>query len=78
MNMTRREMIKLSAAAFAASAVGIPFAGSLRAGEQDVVVDKWIKGACRFCGTGCGIFLGVRGGKLVGIRGNPKARAAQA
>ena len=73
MNMTRREMIKLSAAAFAASSLGIPFAGSLRAGEQDIVVDKWIKGACRFCGTGCGIFLGVRDGKLVGIRGNPNA-----
>lgn len=73
MAMTRREMIKMSAAAFAASAVGIPFAGSLRAGPEDVLVDKWIKGACRFCGTGCGIFLGVRDGQLVGIRGNPKA-----
>ncbi len=73
MAMTRREMIKMSAAAFAAGALGIPFPRITSAGEQDVVVDEWIKGACRFCGTGCGIFLGVRNGKLVGIRGNPKA-----
>ncbi len=73
MDITRRDMIKLSAATFAASALNIPFAGALKAGEGDVVVDKWIKGACRFCGTGCGIFIGVRGGKAVGIRGNPKA-----
>jgi nitrate reductase (cytochrome) len=74
MNVTRREMIKLSAAAFAAGTLNIPFAKSAAAqGEQDVVVDKWIKGACRFCGTGCGVYVGVRNGQAVGIRGNPQA-----
>jgi nitrate reductase NapA len=72
MNVTRREMIKLSAAAFAASALNIPFAKSVEAGDR-VVVDKWIKGACRFCGTGCGVYVAVRGGKVVGVRGNPQA-----
>lgn len=72
MTMTRREMIKLSAAAFAAGALNIPF-GNNEAQAQDIEVDEWIKGACRFCGTGCGIYLGVRDGKLAGIRGNPKA-----
>ncbi|MBM4328234.1 MAG: nitrate reductase [Deltaproteobacteria bacterium] len=73
MRMTRREMIKLSAAAFAAGALNIPFADSAEAQGDDVVVDEWIKGACRFCGTGCGVYIGVRGGKVVGIRGNPEA-----
>ncbi len=73
MDVTRRELIKLSAAAFAAGALNIPLPNHLLAGERNVVVDKWIKGACRFCGTGCGIFAGVRNGKMVGIRGNPKA-----
>jgi nitrate reductase NapA len=65
-------MIKLSAAAFAAGALNISFPRSAEAGDK-VVVDKWIKGTCRFCGTGCGVYVGVRGGKIVGVRGNPKA-----
>ncbi|MFH0822339.1 MAG: nitrate reductase [Pseudomonadota bacterium] len=72
MDLTRRELIKMSAAAFAAAALNIPFRGTAGA-EEDIEVDKWIKGACRFCGTGCGVYLGVRGGKVVGIRGNPEA-----
>ncbi len=72
MKITRREMIKLSAAAFAASALNIPFAKPAAA-QDEIEVDKWIKGTCRFCGTGCGVFVGVRNGRIVGIRGNPKA-----
>ncbi|MDQ7785123.1 MAG: nitrate reductase [Desulfomonilaceae bacterium] len=74
MNMTRRDMIKLSAAAFAAGALNIPFSGRADAAGGDAVeVDRWIKGACRFCGTGCGVYVGVRDGKIAGIRGNPEA-----
>jgi nitrate reductase NapA len=73
MSMTRRELIKLSAAAFAASALNIPFARSAGASEEAVEVDKWIKGACRFCGTGCGIYIGVKNGRVIAIRGNPLA-----
>jgi len=72
MDISRREMIKLSAASFAASALNIPFANPALASDE-IVVDKWIKGTCRFCGTGCGIYAGVRDGKLVGLRGNPRA-----
>lgn len=35
-------------------------------------VDKWVKSVCRFCGTGCGVMLGVKGGKLVSLRGDAK------
>jgi len=70
--MTRREMIKLSSAAFTAAALNIPFAHSADAADK-IEVDKWVKGACRFCGTGCGVYVGVRKGKVVGVRGNPEA-----
>jgi nitrate reductase NapA len=73
MSMTRRELIKLSAAAFAAGALNIPFAGRSAASEDAVEVDKWIKGTCRFCGTGCGVYIGVRNGRVAAIRGNPQA-----
>jgi nitrate reductase NapA len=66
-------MIKLSAATFAAGVLNIPFAGRADASEEAILVDKWIKGVCRFCGTGCGVYVGVRNGKVVGIRGNPSA-----
>ena len=72
MELTRREMIKMSAAGFAAAALNIALPKSSSA-DEEIVVDKWIKGTCRFCGTGCGIYAGVRNGQLVGIRGNPKA-----
>ena len=73
MNLTRREMIKFSAAAFAASALNIPFAVPAHASDDRIEVDRWIKGTCRFCGTGCGVYIGVRDGKIVGLRGNPNA-----
>ncbi|MGC8659832.1 MAG: molybdopterin oxidoreductase family protein [Desulfomonilaceae bacterium] len=72
MDLTRREMIKLSAASFAAFALNISLPAKSSA-DGEIVVDRWIKGTCRFCGTGCGIYAGVRNGQLVGIRGNPKA-----
>lgn len=31
---------------------------------------EWRKSVCRFCGTGCGVELGTRGGKLVALRGD--------
>ena len=31
---------------------------------------KWVKSVCRYCGTGCGVMLGVDGGKLVALRGD--------
>jgi len=33
--------------------------------------DKWVKGVCRYCGTGCGVLVGVKGGKAVSIMGDP-------
>ena len=35
-------------------------------------VDEWVKSVCRFCGTGCGVMLGKKGGKLVSLRGDAK------
>lgn len=35
-------------------------------------VDEWVKSVCRFCGTGCGVMLGVKERKLVALRGDAK------
>jgi len=68
MKITRREFLKASAASSAMMAIGVPF--SFAAGD-DKNVDQWIKGVCRFCGTGCGVMAGVKDGKVITVKGDP-------
>ncbi|MCG8563782.1 MAG: molybdopterin-dependent oxidoreductase, partial [Desulfobacterales bacterium] len=67
MDMNRRDFLKATAAASALTAIGAPLAFAL----EDNAPDKWIKGVCRFCGTGCGVMVGVKGEKVVRIKGDP-------
>lgn len=34
--------------------------------------DKWIFSTCGYCGVGCGLYIGVKDGKAVYTKGNPK------
>jgi len=46
------------------------------AGEQagiDPSDLSWGKAPCRFCGTGCGVEVGVRDGRAVAVRGDRKS-----
>ena len=38
-----------------------------------IPVDSWHKGVCRFCGTGCGMEIGLRDGKVVDVKGDKYA-----
>jgi nitrate reductase NapA len=75
MSQSRREFIKLSAAAAAAAAAGISLPGY----PQNLVTDraatqlKWSKAPCRFCGTGCGVNVGVKAGRVVATHGDVHA-----
>ncbi|NOX88880.1 MAG: nitrate reductase [Calditrichaeota bacterium] len=69
MGLTRREFIKTSAAAAAAASLGtslIPGAASQLFADST----KWHKSVCRFCGTGCGVMVGERDGKVVAVKGD--------
>jgi assimilatory nitrate reductase catalytic subunit len=35
------------------------------------VPDRWIPTTCGYCSVGCGMFIGVRDGRAVSVRGNP-------
>jgi nitrate reductase NapA len=74
MDVTRREFLKTSAAAATASAAGItiPAAAQAAAKAAEARV-QWDKGVCRFCGTGCGIMVGTRDGRIVATKGDPDA-----
>ncbi len=75
MKTTRRSFIKASAAASAAAAAGLP----VPAQATNLITDSeytrinWAKAPCRFCGTGCGVNVGVKDGRVVATHGDIKS-----
>lgn len=57
--------------ATALSAVPGTVTKALAANPDPLVPEKWVKGVCRYCGTGCGVLVGVKNGKAVAIKGDP-------
>ena len=37
-----------------------------------IVADRWVPTTCGYCSVGCGMFIGVRDGRAVTVRGNPE------
>lgn len=68
MNITRRQLLKYSAALAAASAIGLDL--PLPKGIEAVHVEKWVKSVCRYCGAGCGVYVGVDKGRVVAVQGD--------
>lgn len=76
--MDRRDFIKASAMASATLVAATRLAqgqnGAAPAPPPRTKDDvRWDKAPCRFCGTGCHVQVGVRGGKIVAIQGDPRA-----
>jgi anaerobic selenocysteine-containing dehydrogenase len=38
--------------------------------------DKWVQSACVMCSNGCGLDIGVKDGRIVGVRGREVDRSA--
>ncbi|KAB0671116.1 molybdopterin-dependent oxidoreductase [Oryzomonas sagensis] len=75
MELSRRDFLKSSAAAAAFAAAGAAAPSPLRpkdaaAAESGIT---WGKAPCRFCGTGCGVLVGVKNGRIVATKGDPAA-----
>lgn len=75
MPLSRRDLLKAQAAAIAAAAAGIkvPAAAQSIAGGVGSLSIKWSKAPCRFCGTGCGVMVGVKDNKVVATHGDTLA-----
>ncbi len=74
MSLSRREFLKSSAAASAAAAIGMNVPAELEAASVEAQDGwRWDKAACRFCGTGCGIMMATKNGKIVAVKGDPAA-----
>lgn len=74
MTLSRRDFLKTSIAASTAATVGMPLSeqarAAIKAGEKDW---QWDKAVCRFCGTGCGIMVATKDGRIVATKGDPAA-----
>lgn len=74
MALSRRDFLRSSAAASAAAAVGMNVPSQLQASATNAEKGwRWDKAACRFCGTGCGIMMATKNGKIVAVKGDPAA-----
>lgn len=75
MKLNRRSFIKCAAASSAiatAAAIfpGISFAEWKKQEDASGMI-TWKKAPCRFCGTGCGVLVGVSGERAVAVKGDP-------
>ncbi|WP_157016675.1 periplasmic nitrate reductase subunit alpha [Mesorhizobium xinjiangense] len=72
---TRRELLKTQAAAIAAATAGVALPASAQPvpGGVSALEINWSKAPCRFCGTGCGVMVGVREGQVVATHGDMQA-----
>ncbi|MEF8747040.1 MAG: nitrate reductase catalytic subunit NapA [Candidatus Accumulibacter propinquus] len=76
MTLTRRDFIKSQAVAAAACVAGMSVPGLAQAAPAAQARDdgvRWDKGVCRYCGTGCGVLVGTRDGRIVATQGDPDA-----
>ena len=73
-DVRRRALLKSGLAASAAMTIGLPVSAEEKAAataSEDGIA--WHKGVCRFCGTGCGLLVGVKNGRVVATKGDPDA-----
>ncbi|MBO8169506.1 MAG: molybdopterin-dependent oxidoreductase [Thermoanaerobacteraceae bacterium] len=74
MKFSRRQFIKASAVAAALATAGCgvqqPRKQDEVSGGTQVEAEKWYKAVCRYCGTGCGVMVGVKDGKVVAVKGD--------
>ena len=72
MKMLRREFLRNSAAAAASVAAGVPVPADAQP-AADAPGVTWSKAPCRFCGTGCGVVVGVKDNRVVATQADPQA-----
>jgi nitrate reductase NapA len=69
-------LLTLLAGVGGANALGLGGWAALEALLPAGNADTWTKAVCRFCGTGCGIQVGMRDGRVTDIRGDELAHNA--
>ncbi|HSG07833.1 MAG TPA: molybdopterin-dependent oxidoreductase [Longimicrobiales bacterium] len=65
----RRTALASAAAAAATLVPGATFGVEWLEAQQGPI--SWKKAPCRFCGTGCGLLIGISEGRAIGVQGDP-------
>jgi nitrate reductase NapA len=75
MDISRRQFIKSAAVQSAVAAAAVLFPGVSFGAWKNLDPAsggiEWKKTPCRFCGTGCGLLVGVSGERAVAVKGDP-------
>jgi anaerobic selenocysteine-containing dehydrogenase len=66
--MTLKEMLGLDTRADRYTYGVDPVAGYV---SSQKIPDRWVATTCGYCSVGCGMFIGVKDGRAVSVRGNP-------
>jgi anaerobic selenocysteine-containing dehydrogenase len=66
--MTLKEMLGLDTRADRYTYGIDPVAGYV---SSQKIPDRWVATTCGYCSVGCGMFIGVKDGRAVSVRGNP-------
>ena len=71
--MRRRDLLRIVGGVAAANALGAATWGALEWIVPAATAETWHKSVCRYCGTGCGVQVGMRDGRVTDIRGDELA-----
>ncbi|SDZ37382.1 nitrate reductase NapA [Evansella caseinilytica] len=83
MKLTRRSFLKAAAISSAMLAAGCtkksttPTESTVDPEIQNIEPDEWKTAVCRFCGTGCGVLVGVKDKQVVAVKGDPDNRSSR-
>src|SRR5262249_48284496 len=72
-SLSRRDLLRILGGVAAANVMGAATWGTLELLLTDHAAADGHKSVCRFCGTGCGIKIGMRDGRVVDVRGDELA-----
>ena len=72
LDLSRRDLLRIAGGVAAANVLGAATWGALEL-MVPATADAWHKSVCRFCGTGCGIQIGMRDGRILDVRGDEQA-----
>jgi nitrate reductase NapA len=78
LELTRKSLLKATAISMTMAAVGCSQKdkSELKSTQAAIIEpDVWKTSVCRFCGTGCGILIGIKDGKVISTKGDPENRS---